>query len=35
MLERMRQEGFMRGDMIPATVVATPAEAMAVIDSAK
>lgn len=35
MLERMRQESFMRGDLIPATVVATPSEAMAVIDSAK
>ena len=31
MLDRMNAEGFMRGDTIPAVVVATPAEALEVI----
>ncbi len=38
MLERMREEGFMRGDVIPAIVVSTPAEAIEIIaasDSCK
>ena len=34
MFTRMCEQGFMRGGVIPATVVSTPSEAMAVITEA-
>ncbi len=35
MFEKMQAEGFMRGDVIPATVVATPQEAIDVIVNSR
>lgn len=34
MFSRMQEQSFMRGDVIPATVVASPSEAMEVVQSA-